>query len=328
MESSRPLRVGLTSSSGDQPELIPLKSWFPILGMTVNKYVKCYAHMMPEIRDYNFRISYRKVEYSNNINEIEHPFVRECLLSYYPNIKSLNISCLSTLPSGLGMGSSGSFAVAFTDLISRLENAKKLSSYDLFINAYNAEKRISNEIGFQDHLHAAYGGFNLYEVRFNSESDFKYFRPEIRNRPIRLNSNSLKKINESFSLLYIPLYSIESRGSKLGSNIRKQVWSKNQLNEKYQILENLIDLIESQEVNLEKIGKIISRDFQKTKSINGFSEISKTLIDLQSRELIYGGRPIGSVGSKFALIVTDIDKLKILREKGYKIIPFEMEIKN
>ena len=53
------------------------------------------------------------------------------------------------------------------------------------------------------------------------------------------------------------------------------------LNEKYQILENLIDLIESQEVNLEKIGKIISRDFQKTKSINGFSEISKTLIDLQ-----------------------------------------------
>ena len=71
MHSSRPLRIGLTSSSGDQPELIPLKKWFPLLGMTVDKYVKCYAHTMPEIRDYNFKISYRNVEYSNQIHKIK-----------------------------------------------------------------------------------------------------------------------------------------------------------------------------------------------------------------------------------------------------------------
>ena len=328
MHSSRPLRIGLTSASGDQPKLIPLKSWFPLLGMTVNKYVKCYAHIMPEIRDYNFRISYRNVEYSNDVNEIEHPFVRECLTSNYPNIKSLNISCLSSLPSGLGMGSSGSFAVAFTDLISRLENDKKLSSYDLFVNAYNSEKRISNEIGFQDHLHASYRGFNLYEVRFKSYSDIENFRPEIRIRPIRLNSESVNKINESFYLLYIPSSSIKCRGGKLGSNIRSAIWSKKELDEKYQILENLIDLIETKEINLEKIGNVISKDAQKTKSNNGFNEVLKTLIDLQSKELIFGGRPLGSEGSKFALVITNKDKLKILSDKGYKIIKFKMEIKN
>ena len=110
MDSSRPLRVSLLSASGDKPELIPLKTCFPIFGMTINKEVMCVAHEMPEIREYNFRISYKNIEYKNSIEEIEHPFIRECLLTSFSDISSLNISCLATLPSGLGMGSSGSFA--------------------------------------------------------------------------------------------------------------------------------------------------------------------------------------------------------------------------
>ncbi len=328
MHSSRPLRIGLLSSSGDQPELIPLKSWFPILGMTVNKYVKCYAHMMPEISDYNFRISYRNIEYLNNIQDIEHPFVRECLLANYKDIKSLNISCLSSLPSGLGMGSSGSFAVAFTDLISRLEHKQQLSSYDLFINAYKIEKRISNEIGFQDHLHAAYRGFNLYEVRFNTNNDIINFRPEIRIRPIRLNTSSIKIINEMFSLLYVPASSKKYRDGKLGSNIRKDNWSANQLSNKYKNIINLIELIEAQEIDIKKIGNIITNDSINTKSVDGYNEVSKTLYELENQGLIFGGRPLGSIGSKFALIVCNKNKLKVLKEKGYKAISIEMEIRN
>lgn len=328
MHSSRPLRIGLTSSSGDQPELIPIKKWFPLLGMTVDKYVKCYAHTMPEIRDYNFKISYRNVEYSNQIHKIKHPFVRECLLSNYPAIKSLNISCLSSLPSGLGMGSSGSFAVAFTDLIARLEKDQKLSSYDLFISAYNSEKRISNEIGFQDHLHAAYGGFNLYEIKFNSESDVKFFRPEVRIRPLRLNKTSENKINESFALLYIPSNTIKGRNGKVGINIRKEMWDEKQLDEKYEKLTQIINLMESKEINFEKVGCLITNDAKNTKFSNGFSEVSKTLSKLKSKELIFGGRPLGSIGSKFALVVSNKKNFLELRDNGYTIINFNMDIKN
>ena len=328
MDASRPLRIGLASSSGDQPELIPLKSWFPVLGMTVSKYVKCYAHLMPEIRDYNFRISYRNIEYTNNISKIEHPFIRESLIANYPDIKSLNISCLSTLPSGLGLGSSGAFAVAFTDLISRLEEGKKLSSYELFINAYNTEKRICNKIGFQDHLHASYGGFNLYEIRFSNIEDRINFRPEVRVRPLRLKRDSIEKINETFSLLYVPYSSVKYRDGKLGSNIRKESWKIQELEDRYENLYNLINLIEADTINLEEIGNIISEDSIKKQKAGGFDEVTNTLNELRSKSLIYGGRPLGSKGSKFAIIVSNKKNLKTLSEKGYKTIPIEMEIKN
>jgi len=329
MHSSRPLRVGLLSSSGDKPELIPRKTWFPILGTTVNKFVSCYAHKMPEIREYNFRISYRNIEYKNIIDEIDHPFIRECLKDSYRGIKSLNLSCLSTLPSGLGMGSSGAFAVAFTDLISRLENNEVLSNYNLFTKAYKIEKIISSEIGFQDHLHAAFGGLNLYEIRFLNDTDLEFFRPEIKIRPIRISKDSINKINNSFAILYDDTYSEEFRGEKkLGTNLRKDIWSITELDKKYEAIYDLIESLESEKINFLKIGKIISQDSESKKKYKGFENIYQKINRLLDLELIYGARPIGSKGSRFALIVSDKEKLLEINKKGFKTIPLELYFKN
>tara|TARA_Y100001968_G_scaffold100812_1_gene90730 strand:+ start:3073 stop:4059 length:987 start_codon:yes stop_codon:yes gene_type:complete len=328
MFSSRPLRIGLLSSSGDQPELIPIDSWFPLLSMTINKEVMCYAHNMPEIRDYNFRISYRNIEYKNNIEDIEHPFIRETLITNYKKIKSLNISCLASLPSGLGMGSSGAFAVAFTDLISRLEKNEILGSYDLFINSYLIEKKINKNIGFQDHLNAAFGGFNLYEVRFKNLNDLNNFRPEVRIRPIRLSFSSSNSLNQSFALLYDKSVPNKYRSNTLGINVRKDLWKKNELISRYKIIEKMINLLESENINLEAIGELIMNDSIKKKEIDGYKEILNTLYDLKYKGLIFGGRPIGSIGSRFALIVLDENKFENLTSLGYKIVRINIITKN
>lgn len=326
MYSSKPLRVGLLSSSGDKPELIPLKEWFPILGTTINQEVRCYAHNMPEIRDFNFRISYRNIEYKNKIEEIQHPFIRECLLSDYPDIKSLNISCLSSLPSGLGMGSSGSFAVAFTELISKLERDKKFNSYNLLINAYKIEKKINQDIGFQDHIHAAFGGFNLYEIRFKTIDDVKLFLPEIRVTPLRLNNYALEKINCSFSLLYAPSDSNNLRENRLGYSVRDKKWSLEELQDKYNNIKKLINLLEANSINFKKIGEVISNDSLIKKMGTGYENIFNSISTLESQKLIYGGRPLGSKGSKFALIVSEKESLKKINNLGFKTIPIQIKV--
>ena len=86
--------------------------------------------------------------------------------------------------------------------------------------------------------------------------------------------------------------------------------------------------MESKEINFEKVGHLITNDAKNTKDSNGFSEVSKTLLKLKSKELIFGGRPLGSIGSKFALVVSNRKKFLELRDKGYTIINFKMEIKN
>ena len=106
------------------------------------------------------------------------------------------------------------------------------------------------------------------------------------------------------------------------------MWDVKQLDEKYEKLTQIINLMESKEINFEKVGCLITHDAKNTKFSNGFSEVSKTLSKLKSKELIFGGRPLGSIGSKFALVVSNKKNFLELRDNGYTIINFNMEIKN
>ena len=68
-------------------------------------------------------MKYSKLENCQKINDIEHPIIKELLLYFdknpYPQIE---ISSLTDIPSGTGLGSSGTFT---TSLIKSLSDITK-----------------------------------------------------------------------------------------------------------------------------------------------------------------------------------------------------------
>ena len=80
----------------------------------------------------------------------------------------LKISINSDVPPGSGLGSSGTLAVNLVNALNHIDNKKKINPLELSENAYKLEADIFKKaIGKQDHMPAAFGGFNFIEYKKN-----------------------------------------------------------------------------------------------------------------------------------------------------------------
>tara|TARA_B100000029_G_scaffold501768_1_gene575808 strand:- start:10694 stop:11692 length:999 start_codon:yes stop_codon:yes gene_type:complete len=78
------------------------------------------------------------------------------------------ISIKSDVPPGSGLGSSGTLAVNLVNAFHHIDNKKKIKPLELSEKAYKLEAEIFKKaIGKQDHMPAAFGGFNFIEYRKN-----------------------------------------------------------------------------------------------------------------------------------------------------------------
>ncbi|MBH59134.1 MAG: hypothetical protein CMO19_01795 [Thaumarchaeota archaeon] len=78
------------------------------------------------------------------------------------------ISIKSDVPPGSGLGSSGTLAVNLVNAFHHIDNKKKIKPLELSEKAYKLEAEIFKKaIGKQDHMPAAFGGFNFIEYKKN-----------------------------------------------------------------------------------------------------------------------------------------------------------------
>ena len=77
--SRAPLRISFFGGGTDYPEYF-LKQGGAVLGTAVDKFSYVTASpFMSHLFDYSIRVSYRKVELTKDVREIEHAVFRECL---------------------------------------------------------------------------------------------------------------------------------------------------------------------------------------------------------------------------------------------------------
>jgi D-glycero-alpha-D-manno-heptose-7-phosphate kinase len=94
-------------------------------------------------------------------DEIEHPIVREALLSHGVE-PSLEIVSMADIPSGTGLGSSGAFTVGLLRAIYALRR-DHVSAADVADEACRIEiERLSRPVGKQDQYVASFGGIKTY----------------------------------------------------------------------------------------------------------------------------------------------------------------------
>ena len=133
-----------------------------VLSTTINRYCYLNCRHLPPFFDYRNRIVWSQIETVNEHDDIVHPVVREVLKML--QLQGVEIHHAGDLPSRAGLGSSSSFTVGILNALNGLMG--KISTKEqLARGAIHVERELLREnVGIQDQIAAAYGGFNKIEI--------------------------------------------------------------------------------------------------------------------------------------------------------------------
>lgn len=150
-----PFRISFAGGGSDLREFY-LKHPGCVLSTTINKYIFIFVH---PFFDESIQVKYSRTELVNDINNIEHPIVREALKKFA--IRGIDINSIADIPAGTGLGSSGSFTVGLLHALYAY-CGQTIQKETLARDACIIEIDVLKEpIGKQDQYCAAYGGLNL-----------------------------------------------------------------------------------------------------------------------------------------------------------------------
>src|ERR1700761_2438693 len=106
--SRSPMRVSLGGGGTDLPSYYTDHGGF-VLSAAIDKYVYITLH---ETFVAELIVKYSRMEVVDRVEDVKHPIVREALKLVDVGTPHLEITSMSDIPAGSGLGSSGSFTTA------------------------------------------------------------------------------------------------------------------------------------------------------------------------------------------------------------------------
>jgi len=286
--SRAPVRISFFGGGTDYPEYF-LKEGGAVLATAIDKFSYVTASpFLSHLFDYSIRISYRKVEVVKEAGHIEHNVFRECLkLCGFE--RDIELHNFADLPAFTGLGSSSAFTVSLLHALHTFRG-EFLNPKELACEAIHVERHIlKDNVGCQDQVSAAYGGFNLIE--FRTESDFVVNRVVL--RPQRL--------AEFEEHLFLVFTGITRKASDVVAQQLKRV------DQNTQALRSMRAMVyEGHEIlvgnrPLREFGELMHRAWEAKRSLDG--GVSNAEIDTiyqQGREAgAWGGKLLGAGGGGF-----------------------------
>lgn len=162
-----PLRISLGGGGTDIPSYYELYEG-SLISAAINKYV--YVTVTRPFIE-GIYLKYSEIENVDSVEEIRHPIMRETLKVFDLRTPQVEITTLADIPSGTGLGSSGSFTTAllkalFTHYRKSIDN-KTIAEIacDIEIN------RLKEPIGKQDQYISAFGGIREFIFRKDGTVD-------------------------------------------------------------------------------------------------------------------------------------------------------------
>jgi D-glycero-alpha-D-manno-heptose-7-phosphate kinase len=155
-----PLRIPLGGGGTDLPSYYSKFGGF-FLGAAIDKYV--YVAVNRPASDELIRLKYSASEEVHEVHELQHDLVRASLNELQIN-RNVEIASMADVPSGTGMGSSGSYLVALLVSLHTLKRDHQ-PKWELAEQACHIEIDLAgHSVGKQDQYVAVWGGLNCYEV--------------------------------------------------------------------------------------------------------------------------------------------------------------------
>lgn len=311
-----PLRISLGGGGTDLPSYYQ-KFGGELLAASIKKYV--YVSISRPFRK-GIYLKYSKQESIGEVSEVEHPIIREAL-KYFPiDDPQIEITTLADIPSGTGLGSSGSFTVALLKALSVYFNVP-LNREALAELACEIEiEKLREPIGKQDQFASAIGGLTQYifnpdgKVTFNKLNSFDY---------------DLTEFEDSLCLFFTGF--TRSAGSILSDQKQKSeaddLEMLSNLHSVKRLGQESLEAIKAG--NYEELGALMHAHWEaKRKRSTG---MSNERIDQLYRAGIsagaYGGKLVGAGGGGFLLFVADnaLELRHRMMQYGLEEVPIKFD---
>lgn len=307
-----PFRIPLGGGGTDLPSYYS-KFGGELVSVAIDKYMLVTVNR--PVVDKLIRIKYSKSETIGSVNEIEHELVRESLrLVKIDN--SIEISSIADVPSGTGMGSSGSYLAALLKALHTFKR-EEVTVKQIAEEACRIEiEKLGCPVGKQDQYMAAFGG--LTKLIIDKKGNVEVER-------LNLSPGILRDLESSLCVFYTGIkrqskevLSKQNRATSDGD--KKVIESLHYIKE---IGGEIYKAIKNGDIN--KIGALMDMHWQYKRGLT--NNVTSNDIDHWYREGKYagalGGKIMGAGGGGFLLFCCPGDKT-VLRTAMAKLGLVEM----
>lgn len=133
------------------------------LAAAIDKYSYITVNRLAPLFDHRIRASYSRTELVRELDELQHPSVRECL-RFVKLTEGIEIAYVGDLPAQTGLGSSSSFTVGLLHALHAFKG-ELVSRTRLAAEAVHVEQDLIGErVGVQDQYACAHGGLVQIEI--------------------------------------------------------------------------------------------------------------------------------------------------------------------
>jgi D-glycero-alpha-D-manno-heptose-7-phosphate kinase len=311
-----PLRISLGGGGTDLPSYYRKHTGF-LIAAAIDKYVCITLHQtfVPELI-----IKYSKLERVTNLDEVQHPIIRESLKVVGMDGAFLELTSMADIPAGTGLGSSGSFT---TSLLKALHTYKKnlISTRDLAEQACHIEiERLREPIGKQDQYIAAYGGLTCFQFLPNGQ---------VEAWPLKISSETLYNLEDNL-LLFFTGYSRSASSILKEQDDRSKDREKGMVDNLHFVKELGYQSKEAlEEGDLVRFAELMKVHWEYKKQRSGAmsnQDINKWY-ELALANGALGGKLIGAGGGGFLMFYAE-DKMRLRRamaETGLREVRFRFD---
>jgi D-glycero-alpha-D-manno-heptose-7-phosphate kinase len=297
-----PLRISLGGGGTDVPSYYQEHDGF-LLAAAIDRYV--YVTVMRPFTQ-GIYLKYSEIEQVKSVAEVKHPIMREVLAELKLKTPQIEITTLADIPSGTGLGSSGSFTTALIKAL-YAHYRKNIHPAQLADLACRIEiENLGEPIGKQDQYIAAYGGI----TEFNFLKD-----GSVTSAPLNLSVSTVHDLEDNLLLFFTGIS--RSAGSILSDQVEKSKVNDSKMIDNLHFTKDLGHRSKAALINNEtkKFGELMHEHWEHKKSRS--SGMTSDFIDnaynqaLQSGAV--GGKLVGAGGGGFLMFYAN-DK-EMLRSK-------------
>jgi D-glycero-alpha-D-manno-heptose-7-phosphate kinase len=288
--SRTPVRISFFGGGTDYP------AWYTqhggaVLSTTIDKYAYLSCRYLPPFFEHRSRIVYSKIELVQNRQEIEHPAVRETL-RYLAFDDGIEVHYDGDIPARTGVGSSSAFTVGLLHSVYAMQG-KMPTRQQLAQDAIYVEQTLmADNVGAQDQVAAAFGGFNV--IRFHTSGQFDV-------RPVITSPQRLAAFQSHLMLVFT---GFQRNATDIAAAQVKATPSKGA---ELRLMQHMVDealSILCSDRDLAEFGQLLHEGWQLKRSLT--SAVSTPAIDeiyAAAREAgAIGGKLLGAGGGGFALL--------------------------
>ncbi len=314
--SRTPFRISFFGGGSDYPV------WFrenggAVLATTIDKYCYITCRYLPPFFEHRYRIVYSRIENVCELSEIEHPSVRS-VLDWLNCRQGLEIHHDGDLPARAGLGSSSSFTVGLLNAVNALYG-RRISNEQLARDAIFVEQEIIREnVGSQDQISAAFGGFN--KIEFRTDGDFKV-------SSVILSAEKVQMLQSHLMLFFT---GISRTASDIAKTKMENLLNKyDEVTRMTQMVDEAIGILSRPTESVLDFGRLLDEAWSYKRRLS--NKVSSPVIDAvyetAKKAGAIGGKLLGAGGGGFLLLFVEPERQMHVRECLANLIhaPFHFE---